>query len=97
MIILDTHAWIWWLSVPENLSKAAERDIRSAKRIGISAISCMEVATLVERRRIDLDRDPLEWMNDALDLPRIELLPLSPAVAVKASSLDGDFHGDPAD
>lgn len=97
MIILDTHAWIWWLSAPERLSKSAAREIRSAKRVGVSAISCMEVATLAARGRIELDRDPLDWMLAALELPRVELLPLSPAVAVRSATLDPDFHGDPAD
>jgi PIN domain nuclease of toxin-antitoxin system len=36
-------------------------------------------------------------MDEALALPRVELLPLSPAVAVMAAGLDRSFHADPAD
>mgnify|MGYP002262213607 CR=1 FL=1 len=31
--------------------------------------------------RISLDRAVLEWLDDALALPRVELLPLTPAIA----------------
>jgi len=41
-------------------------------------------------------RAPLEWLEPALALPRIERLPLTPAVSVKATHLGG-FHGDLAD
>jgi PIN domain nuclease of toxin-antitoxin system len=56
MIVLDTHAWLWWVSDPSRLSRAAHRKIRTATQIGISAISCLEVATAVTKGRITLDR-----------------------------------------
>jgi len=36
-------------------------------------------------------------LEQALALPKVELLPLTPAVAVKATQLGNNFHGDPAD
>jgi PIN domain nuclease of toxin-antitoxin system len=97
MIVVDTHAWLWWASDPSSLGRAAARELRSAKRIGVSAISCFEVATAIAKGRVVLDRGPLEWIEQALDLPGVELLPISPAVAVKATQLGHEFHGDPAD
>jgi PIN domain nuclease of toxin-antitoxin system len=97
MIVLDTHAWLWWVSDPSRLSRAANRKIRTATQIGISAISCLEVATAVTKGRITLDRDVLEWLEQALALPKVELLPLTPLIAVKATQLGNDFPGDPAD
>jgi PIN domain nuclease of toxin-antitoxin system len=79
------------------LSRPADKAIRSAKQIGICAISCLEVATAVAKGRIQLDRDPLAWMQQALALDRVELLPISPAIAVQATQLGREFHGDPAD
>ncbi len=96
MILLDTHAWLWWISDPGRLGKNALRRIEATDRLGIAAVSCFEVAAAVARGRISLDRAPLEWLQQALTLPRVELLPLTPAVAVKATHL-GSFHGDPAD
>lgn len=97
MIVLDTHAWLWWASGDDALGRRAAREIRAAKRIGVSAISCLEVAVAEARGRIELDRPVLEWLHEALALPRVELVPLTPAVAVRASRLGRDFPGDPAD
>ncbi len=96
MIVLDTHAWIWWASDPARLGRRSRAAIEAADRIGVPAVCCFEVAAAVARGRIALDRAPLEWLEQALGLPRTELLPLTPAVAVKATQL-GAFHGDPAD
>lgn len=97
MTILDTHAWIWWVSAPARLGKGARRALEDARRIGVPAIACLEVAALAQRGRITLDRPPLDWMHAALALARVELLPLSPAVAVNAMALPESFPGDPAD
>ncbi len=51
---------------------------------------------LAARGRIELDRDPVTWMDDSLRAEDIELLPLTPAVAVASTQL-GAFQGDPAD
>jgi PIN domain nuclease of toxin-antitoxin system len=97
VIVLDTHAWIWWVSEPAKLGRAGRRELERATKIGIPAICCLEVATLAARGRIRLDRPPLEWMQDALALPRVDLLMLTPAVAVKAAELPVGFPSDPAD
>lgn len=47
--------------------------------------------------RIELDRPVLEWLQTALQEPRVELLPLTPAIAVQATRLGAGFPGDPAD
>lgn len=97
MIVLDTHAWIWSVSKPSNLSRAAKNHIKNETRIGVSAISCLEVAMLVAKGRITLDRGTREWLESALAMPKFELLALTPEVAVAATSLGKEFPGDPAD
>jgi len=52
---------------------------------------------LAERGRISLDRDVSPWMEQALALPRVELLPITPAIAVRSASFSRHFPGDPAD
>ena len=96
MIILDTHAWVWLCSNPDKLSERARKAIRASKGLGIAAVSCWELAMLVSQGRLELDRDPLEWMEDSLVEHEIELLPLTPAIGVASVSL-AEFHGDPAD
>ena len=97
MIVLDTHAWIWWVSNPARMGAKARKEVDRARTIGIPAVCCLEVAVLATRGRIRLDRPTLEWIHDTLALPRVELLALTPAVAVKAAEFPALFPGDPAD
>jgi PIN domain nuclease of toxin-antitoxin system len=97
LIVLDTHVWIWWISAPRKLSLHARRAIDEAKELAVSAISLWEVAMLVAKSRLELDRDVGLWMRQALAAPRIGLAPLSVEIAVRSTTLGHDFHGDPAD
>jgi PIN domain nuclease of toxin-antitoxin system len=98
MIVLDTHVWLWWAAQPERLSTAASRAIDEADRIGVSTLSVWEVAMLVTRRRIALDRDIGMWVRQALAAPRVEALELSSQAAIAAALLKpGVFPGDPID
>ena len=97
MIILDTHAWLWWTNESTNLSTIAYKAIQEIDVIGIPAISCWEVAMLVSKSRIGLSMDVEIWLDFALQRPKVKLLPLIPEIAVLSTRLPGDFHGDPAD
>ena len=97
LIILDTHVWLWFNAAPSRLSKPARREIDRATEIGIAAISCMEIATLAEHKKIELDRPANLWLEDALSRPRFSLLPLTPSIAAAAARFGGAFSGDPAD
>ena len=97
MILLDTHAWIWWMDAPGRLPRRVRARLRDAKEIGVSAISCWEIAVLVDRGRLELDRDVLLWIRQSLAQPRMSLVPLAPEIAVAAARLSTDFPGDPGD
>ena len=99
MIVLDTHVWIWWVHGNERLTHAQTEIIEANEgdEIGVSAISCWEVAKLVERGRLDLP-DPLEeWFELALSYPGVILIELTPTIAIESARLPGEFHRDPAD
>ncbi len=97
MILADTHAWIWWMGDPDRLSNRARMAFEESDKIGICAISCWEVAMLVAKKRIGLDRDVLAWIKQSLARPRFELIAISPGIAVEAAQLSSRFLGDPAD
>lgn len=97
MIVLDTATWIWRSSDPARLTAAARRAIERAERALVSAISVWEVAMLVAKRRIRLDRPVEQWVDVALALPGIELAPLEPAIAVRSTRLPGELPADPVD
>jgi PIN domain nuclease of toxin-antitoxin system len=98
VIVLDTHAWLWWTAAPEHLSLSARREIDEATRVGVSSLSAWEIATLVRRGRIALDRDVRLWVRQALAQPRVVALMPSTDIAIAAALLDPDtFPGDPID
>jgi len=98
VILLDTHAWIWWAAeTPRRLTARARRAIEDSPSIAVSAISPWEVAMLVAKGRLELDRDVLVWIRQALALPRVTLVPLTPEIAVRSTRLGAGFPGDPAD
>ena len=39
MILLDTHAWIWWASQSPKLSAAARQAIENEKKTGVAVIT----------------------------------------------------------
>lgn len=98
MIVLDTHAWLWWADDPERLSEPARAAIDAAPSLGIPAICCWELATLASRRRLDMGRSVEDWVRQALAHPRAIELPLTGEIAVSAGLLEQQgFHPDPAD
>lgn len=99
MIVLDTHIWVWWVHDDKQLTKSQIKIIEAAELdvIGVSAISCWEIAKLVEYERLKLPCPLEEWFDQALSYPGIRLLELTPEIAIKSTQLPGKFHRDPAD
>jgi PIN domain nuclease of toxin-antitoxin system len=95
-VLLDTHVLLWWKADPDRLSPAAVDAIAEAAEILLSPISCWEVAMLVEKKRVALDRPTQDWIADVLAGERLELAQLTASVAVAAAGLV-NLHGDPAD
>lgn len=99
MIVLDTHIWVWWVHQDDRLPASTKAFIaqRETQRIGVSAISCWEVAKLVEHGRLRLPMPTEQWLHAALAYPGMNLLELTPDIAADACGLPGRFHSDPAD
>ena len=98
LIVLDTHVLIWLAVTPARLSADAAGAIELDPERAISTVSAQEIAYLVMRRRMELDRPLQRWIGDALSEHGVE--PLAPdfRVALRAGSLPADdFPGDPAD
>ncbi len=99
-LLLDTHVWIWLMEGSPDLNPQWPKLINEAAQnslVGIAAITTWEISMLAMKGRLHLEKPVLSWINDALALPGIELLPLTPEIASESAQLPGDFHGDPAD
>ena len=100
MIGRDTHAWIWFISNPDLLSKRAKKAVNAAvkdKSILISSISAWELALLVTKNRIKLTLDVTDWIAKSESLPFIQFVPLTNSIAAKSVNLPLPLHPDPAD
>jgi Uncharacterized protein conserved in bacteria len=95
VIVADSHALIWWILSPDMLS-ARVRDVFGQRVIGVTATSCYEIARLIVRRRVEIDVDPYEWLQNLLVLPRVTFLPFTVDVAATAAKLPGTVS-DPID
>lgn len=99
MILLDTHIWVWFADESDQLTEQHRQVIEhhGADGLGVSAISCWEVAKLVEYNRLKLACPIEAWMEAATTLPGVQLIELTPRIAVASTKLPGNFHRDPAD
>ena len=99
MILLDTHVWVWLANDSEHLTEHHQQIIKDHRNdgLGVSVISCWEVAKLVEYGRLKLAYEVGKWIEGALSLPGIRLLELTPQIAVASTQLPAPFHRDPAD
>lgn len=102
MIVLDTHALVWWVAHDDRLSrqayKAISRELEgSGGEIVVSAITAWEIAMLHQRGRLVLSMDLYTWLRTVWSIERVKAVPLSGSVAVQSTRLPGAFHKDPAD
>ena len=97
IIVLDTHIWFWFVNAdfkrfPDHWLKRIE----STDRVGISPVSCFEIALASQRGRLSLHCSPREWFSEAMSPTGIEIFPLTPEIAAKAVTLT-PVHRDPFD
>jgi PIN domain nuclease of toxin-antitoxin system len=97
VIVLDTHIWLWLVNA--NFERFPTRwidSIESATRVGISQISCYEIALAHQKGRIRLPSTAQDWLRRALTPAGVELLPMTEAIAARAVELS-PVHKDPFD
>ena len=97
IIILDTHIWLWLVNGSFDLFPARWRElIESAERVGISPISCYEIALAHQKGRIKISTPLSEWFSQAITPFGIELFPIDERIAARAVELS-PVHQDPFD
>ena len=100
MIVLDTHAWIWWVSGSQPMSKKAKSVLQRGvkeRTLRISSISVWEVAQLAARDRLELTMHVSDWVAKTESLPFVDFVPVDNRIAVRSTMLPQPFHANPAD
>ena len=98
MILLDTHAVIWFTAEDEALGKQSLRLARQAlaeDRLYVSAISFWEIGLLIAKGRLQAIDEPGEQRLRILS-SGIREAPLTGDIALQAVGLK-NLQGDPAD
>ncbi|MEJ2768134.1 type II toxin-antitoxin system VapC family toxin [Mycetohabitans sp. B46] len=102
MIVLDTHALVWWVNGDDALSKKAKAAIERERELDggqiiVSAISAWEIAMLVEREKLVLSMDVASWLTTVSAIDAVRFVPVDVESGLKSIDLPGEFHKDPAD
>jgi PIN domain nuclease of toxin-antitoxin system len=98
--LLDTHAWLWWVTADKRLSHRASTTIRrslSNHDLWISMISVWEVAKKTEKAQLTLDRPVEQWLDQAISPQGLGVWEITRPILVESCALPQPFHGDPAD
>ncbi|HWL87492.1 MAG TPA: type II toxin-antitoxin system VapC family toxin [Polyangiaceae bacterium] len=93
-MILDTHAWIFYLT-RKPLSKASLRKIQSSS-IGIASVTLWEAALLIQTDRIRIQGSMKDWLNTAIARSRVRVDALDADIAQESVRLTPILR-DPAD
>jgi len=94
--LLDTAPWINGVTVPHVLPARIRRLVASMETKGLCSISLLETAILYRLRRLDIAGALAEFLAAGLS-DDLQVLELTPAIAVKTNELGEDFPGDAFD
>ena len=99
MILLDTHIWVWWVDESPRLSEQQHMLLQTHQPdgLGVSIMSCWEVAKLVEYQRLKLACPVEQWISGALAQPGVQPVDLTTRIVIESTQLPGKFHRDPVD
>ena len=96
-LLLDTHAFLWWLADDQRLSKRARKTIADQDRtVYVSAASAWEIATKHRIGRLPDARELLADFSGIVVRAGFAELPITTKHAVLAGALAG-AHRDPFD
>jgi len=100
VIVLDTHAWVWYVDAPEKLGSAAREAIETARttnQVYVSSISTWEVCMLSAKGRLSLAVPTAVWISRCEQLAFLRFMPVDNDIARLSVEACADMHGDPAD
>ena len=96
-VLLDTHAFLWWIDDDERLSDKAREIVSDGRNeLFFSAASGWEISIKSGLGRLEIPGDIEKFVADQLSRNAIEALPIHLSHALNAHKLSG-HHRDPFD
>lgn len=98
MVVLDTHALVWWTLDPEPLSARARELCAAVGTSGlrVSAISVWEIGIKVKRGQLELGLSLADYVRRLESIKGLEIVAVDTAHWLANLALAWD-HRDPAD
>jgi PIN domain nuclease of toxin-antitoxin system len=98
MILADTHTVLWLTQEQQLLSSTADAALVAARSnggIAISAMTLWEIAMLVTRRRVGIDRTLNAYLDHVESV--FVVLPITGRIAERAMQFTASYPKDPSD
>lgn len=99
-MLLDTHIFVWLVLGDVRLRPKVHTAISAAGAAGslyMSPISLWEIALKHSRGKLELGRPLRPWLQQAVSITGVQLIPITVEIACACAELPPNFHGDPAD
>ena len=95
-VLLDTHAFLWWVTDDERLTKRARAAITGADHVFVSVASCWEMAIKMSIGKLTLSQPLDRFLAEHLGNNQFTLLPIELAHSAAVATL-AFHHRDPFD
>lgn len=96
-VLLDSHAFLWYIGNDPQLSKSAELHITASAEAFVSVATLWELSLKHSLGKLTLDQPPDQFFTDHLDKNSFLVLPIEPDHIYLAASLPQSDHKDPFD
>jgi PIN domain nuclease of toxin-antitoxin system len=96
-VLLDTHAFLWWISDDPQLTAAARQIVENIDNtLYLSAASGWEIAIKARLGKLRLPADVQGYVAEQISINTIQVLPIEMSHALQVFTLP-DHHRDPFD
>jgi PIN domain nuclease of toxin-antitoxin system len=96
-LLLDTHILLWSLLEPSRLSRRISLELENDdNHLWISPITTWETLLLIEKGRIEINLDPIDWVREIFSKVPLKEAPLNHEIAIQSRRIKLP-HNDPAD
>ena len=95
-LLLDTHILLWSLLEPSRLSRRISYELENDdNHLWLSPLTTWEILILIEKGRIEIDSDPIDWIREIFSTVPLKEAPLNHEIVIQSRRIQLP-HKDPA-
>jgi PIN domain nuclease of toxin-antitoxin system len=96
-LLLDTCTWLDAFAAPELLKPSVRKLLAGEQAVHVSSISLLEIARKEAKGELFFGLSLAKWFERALPTGRVNVLEITPDIAIDATRLPDWPHKDPVD